>query len=318
MANGNGKRRNRRRNRRRNGNNQTGPSSAPRVTLRRTFRYIQNVKLGNTRGTGNDLYAYWSDYVSPQPFLAAGFKEAQNTFEFYKINRFRVKAQVGYNGYNATYNTINLDAVAAIQAWTAADFSVGDSPGEGLFSYNNARVHTLSLNALKTICNTTCRLNIQNDTPKPIFGSNSWLDTATDVSNGPIWSGCQILLRMPGITSTNWMPSVQLIFEVDVEFKQPAWQNRPTTFETDIIGSSLVVIPDSSDPDTTREYKVVSYTINDSGNNVRLERADGQPGSLDYTQAEFWAVYTDCSSGHYFGNRKAIYTGPIPRKPLGV
>jgi hypothetical protein len=303
---------------RRGQSNQTGPSRTPSTTLRRTFRYTKNIKLNNTTGSGLDQYAYYSKYLYPDPAQALGFKDAQQTFEFFKINRMRVKAQPSYNSYNQTYNTINLDSVAAMQVWTAADFSTNENiSGVSIMSYNNARCHTLSLNGLKTVVNTKTVLNQQNLVPRTILPANSWLDTSNDISSSNVYSGAQIFIRMPGMDATNYLPSVQLIFEIDVEFKQPAYQNRPTLFESDFVGSLLSVIPSSSTPEVTREYKVVSYTLNDSGNNVRLERTDGQPGSLDYTQEEFWEVTFYRTSGQYFGNRAADYTGPVPRKPLG-
>lgn len=313
MANG---KRNRNRSKR-NGNTSTGPSRTPVTTLRRTFRYFDTVKLNNTAGAGTDRYAYYSSYLTPQPQNALGFKDAQQTFEFWKIRRFRVRVQPGYNAYNQSYNTINLDALAAMQIWTAADFSFNESvSGVSVCSYNNAKVHTLSLNGIKTIVNTECRINQKGTFPFSILPGSTCLDTSTDTGNSNVWSGAQLFMRMQGNDSSNYLPSVQLIYEVDVEFKQPAYQNRPDTFEVQIVGSKLVTIPDGSNPESTREYVVTGYTLNDTGNVMRLERADGQPGSLDYTQEEFWEVYFYQKSGKYFNDRPITYDGPVPRKPL--
>lgn len=297
--------------------NQTGPSRAPTTTLKRTFRYVQTVELNNTTGSGLNQYAYYSKYLFPNPSLSTGFKDTQQTFEFFKINRMRVKAQPAYNSYNQTYNTINLDAVAAMQIWTAADFSTNEVvSGESIMSYNNARVHTLSLNSMKTVINTKTKINQQNLVPKTILPTNTWLDTSQDISTSNVYSGAQIFIRMPGMNATNYLPQIQLVFEVDVEFKQPAYQNRPSTFETNFIGSTLKVVPDASTPQIFREYTVETYTLNDSGNDIRLVRSDGQPGSLNYSQKEFFDVYFYRKSGSYFNNRVADYTGPIPRKPI--
>jgi len=315
--NGNRKRNNGRRNGR-NGGNATGPSRAPQTTLKRTFRYFQNIQLNNSTGNGIDQYAYHSTYIYPQPSKALGFKDCQQTFEFWKMNRIRVKAQPSYNAYNQTYNTINLDACAAMQIWTASDWSTNENiSGVSICSYNNARVHTLSLNAMKTVVNSAVRINQNSQSPRTILPRMTWLDTSADMNSNNVYSGAQLFAKMPGVSATNYLPVVQLVIEVDCEFKQPAYQNRPSTFETDIVSSILEVIPDASTPEVTREYKIVSYTINDTGNNVRLERVDGQAGSLDYTQEEFWEVYYYQTSGKYFGGRTANYTGPIPRKPAG-
>jgi len=245
-----------------------------------------------------------------------GFRDAQATFEFWRLKKLRVKAICGYNDYNQSYNTINLAANAALQIWTAADFSANETvSGVSIMSYNNAKCNTVSFNNFTKILDTQCRLNNANTTPDVILPASTWLDSSVDMS-GLKYSGFQLFAMMPGVSSTNYMPRFQLVFEYEIEFKQPGFQNRPTAFEQDFVGSKLVCIPDANVPDT-REYEVVSYTINANGNNVRLERADGQAGSLDYTQYEFFDVYVSGKSGKYFGNRTAIYTGPIPRKPVG-
>lgn len=205
-----------------------------------------------------------------------------------------------------------------MQVWTAADWSFNETiSGVSITSYNNAKCHTLSLNGIKTVANTTCRINQENTTPRTILPGSTWLDTSQDLdAQSNNYSGVQLFAKMPGLSATNYLPQVQMILEYDVEFKQPAYQNRPSTFESDFIGSKLVVIPDGSQPEDLRTYLVVSYTLNDSGNNIRLEREDGLPGSLDYTQEEFWDVYVERNSGQYFSGRAADYTGPIPRKPF--
>jgi len=168
---------------------------------------------------------------------------------------------------------------------------------------------------MKTIVNTAVRINQNTQVPKTILPKSTWLDTSQDMSTSSLYSGAQLFAKMPGVSATNYLPQVQLVIEIDCEFKQPAFQNRPNSFESDFVGSSLVVIPDASEPEVTREYEVVSYTLDGAGNNVRLERSDGLPGSLDYDQEGFWEVYYYNTSGSYFGNRRAIYTGPIPRRP---
>jgi hypothetical protein len=204
-----------------------------------------------------------------------------------------------------------------MQIWTASDPSANENiSGVSIQSYNNAKVHTLSLNGIKTIVNTQVRINQDSTIPRTILPPNAWLDTSQDMSSA-FYSGAQVFMRMNGVNATNYLPVIQLVLEYDCEFKLPAFQNRPNTFETSVVGSKLVVIPDGSQPEATREYVVVSYTLDGAGNNMRLERADGQPGSLDYTQEEFWEVYYSRNSGKYFSGREADYTGPIPRKPLG-
>jgi hypothetical protein len=251
-------------------------------------------------------------------FTWCGLKDTQQTFEFWRLNRFRIRVQPGYNNYNQTYNTVNLDALAAMQIWTAADWSFNESvSGVSICSYNNAKVHTLSLNGIKTVANTTCRINQESMTPKTILPATTWLDTSQDLnSQSNDYSGVQFFAKMDGVTATNYLPRIQIIFEYDVEFKQPAYQNRPNTFESAIVGSTLVVIPDGNAPEVTRTYECVSFKIDDSGFDYRFEREDGQPGSLNFNSTEMYNVYVYRNSGSYFGGRDADYNGPIPRKPI--
>jgi hypothetical protein len=306
--------------RRRNGNGNgwpNSPSKTPRVVLNRKFRYVQDITLNNSSGSGSSGFTYFSKYFTPQPENATGFRDAQRTFEFWRIKKFRCKALPSYNSYNQSYNTINLDALASMQIWTASDFSTNETvSGVSIMSYNNAKVNTLQLNKFTGLVDTQCRINDETNTPHTILPRSTWLDTSTDLSSVN-YSGFQLFARMPTVIATNYLPKVQLIFEVEVEFKQPAYQNRPNGFELDFVGSKLLVVPDGSLPDEQREYEVVSYTLNGTGNNVRLERTDGVAGSLDYTQEEFWEVYYYNTSGKYFGDRPANYSGPIPRKPEG-
>jgi len=313
-GNGNGKRRFKRR----NGNVSTGPSRSPQTTLRRTFRHFTNIELNNSTGNTLQQYAYYSKYFQPTPGSCTGFKDAQQTFEFWRLNKFRIRVQPGYNAYNQTYNTINLDALAAMQIWTAADWSFNESvSGVSIMSYNNAKVHTLSLNGIKTVANTTCRINQESMTPKTILPSSTWLDTSKDLdSQSNDYSGVQFFAKMDGVSATNYLPRIQVIFEYDVEFKQPAYQNRPNTFESDIIGAELSVIPDGTLPDERRVYVCTRFTINDAGNDYRFVRQDGQPGSLNFDAKEMYDVFVYRTSGQYFNNRTADYTGPIPRKPI--
>lgn len=293
---------------------------APRTTLKRTFRHFQTIQLNNSTGTGVNQYAYFSDYLGPKPSEAFGFKDAQQTFEFWRLNKFRIRVQPGYNDYNQSYNTINLDALAAMQIWTAADWSFNETvSGVSIMSYNNAKCHTLSLNGIKTVANTSCRINQQNQTPKTILPARTWLDTSQDLdAQSNNYSGVQFFARMDGMNSTNYIPKLQVIFEYDIEFKQPAYQNRPSAFESDIVGSKLITIPDGSAPESTREYEVDYYAINDSGNTYHLVRSDGEPGTLTYSAEEFWNVYVNRTSGKYFSDRAADYIGPEPRKPIGI
>jgi hypothetical protein len=303
-----------RRNTRRRRPNGSGPSQTPSVALTRKFRYIVNMQLNNTTGTGLDQYAYVSKYMFPEPEKVTGFKDCQQTFEFWRMKRLRVKAICGYNSYNQTYNTINLDAVAAMQIWTVSDWSTNESvSGVSIMSYNNAKVNTLSFNGFTKLVDTAVRINDETVTPSTILPASTWLDTAKDMSSSR-YSGFQLFARMPGVSATNYLPEIQLVVECECQFKQPAYQNRPNTFESNF-GSQLVCQTDSSDPTVLTSYTVDSYTMKDGDNIIRLVKSDGTPGSLDYTQHQFFTLYVTNKSGPYFGNRPCVYTGPVPRKP---
>lgn len=308
------RRRTRRRSRRQNTN---GPSRTPSRTLTRTFRYTENFQLNNSTGSGLNQYCYFSRMCKFEPSKALGFKEAQQTFELWRMVRARAMVQPSYNSYNQTYNTVNLDTAMAMQVWTAADWGLNETvSGISIMSYQNARCHTLSLNALKKVVDTKTRLNMTGEQPIAIMPANAWLDTSTDQGTNR-YNGFQLFARMPGLTATNYLPELQVVFEVDVQFKQPAYQNRPSSFESGIIDSLLTVNPDAADPTDLRTYKLVKFEIIPNDYNYRFERADGLPGSLEYNAREMWEVYINGNSGSYFGGRTATYTGPPPRKPLG-
>lgn len=318
MANGNNNNRRRRRRRNNNNNNGNGPSRTPVRTLNRTFRYRTQFTLNNTTGSGDNQYCYYSKYLKMNPDNAYGFREAQQTFELWRLRRFRVKALVGYNGYNSTYGTVNLDTIGGCVIWTAADLSPNETiSGESLMSYQNARCNTLSFNNLTTIVNSQARLCTQQS-PNTILPNSTWLDTSGDISSmSDNYSGFQIFATFPGISSTNWLPKVQLIIEMDCEFKQPGFQNRPSSFELDIIGAKLETIPDGTTPEVTREYAVTRVTLTDSGYEYHLDRTDGVAGSLTYDGTAMYNVFVERNSGTYFSGRAASWTGTTPRRPVG-
>jgi hypothetical protein len=293
-----------------------GASKTPTVSLCRKFRHSQPLELNNSTGSGLNQKSYYTKYISPQPKNAQGFREAQQTFEFWRMKNFSAKAIISYNDYNQTYNTINLDALASMQIWTAADLSANETiSGESILSYNNAKVNTLSLNNFTQLVNMRPQVNDETATPLTILPRSTWLDTSSDQTTAQ-YSGFQLYAVMPGLNATNYRPRFTIIYEYEIEFKQPAYQNRPSAFEMDIVGALLEVIPNGSLPEEFREYKCVSYTIDSSGNDYRFERTDGQAGSLNYDQAEFFTLFTTQRSGGYFGDREVRYTGPIPRKPV--
>jgi len=226
------------------------------------------------------------------------------------MRRARVYIQSGYNNYNQTYNTVNLDSVLSSTVWTAADYGNNENvSGVDMFSYQNARFHSLSMNSYKKIVDTRTRLNLQNDQPIGILPASTWLDTSLISGSDLQYSGFQIFTRMPGISATNYLPKYQLIVELDIQFKQPAWQNMPSSFLLRIIGSTL----DCDLPDgTTRMYKCEGLRLTEQGQTIRFARVDGQAGTLTYSLSDFHEVYATGHNVGYFNDLPARYTGPIP------
>jgi len=270
-----------------------------------------NFELNNTTGNGVDQYAYYSKYLKFNPELALGFRDAKKTFELWRAKKARVFIQPGYNSYNQTYNTVNLDASLATTVWVASDYGINETiSGIDLLSYQNAKFHSLSINNYKKIVDTTLRLNQTTGAPIMVLPGSTWLDTSLDMNN-VAYSGFQIFTMMPGMSATNYLPKYQMIVEIDCEFKQPAWQNITSQFQEDAFGATLLC--DINDNEQ-RLYKLTKVTREENDASIRFERDDGQPGSLTYTVQNFYQVFSTGYNVGYFGDRKIVYTGPVPPK----
>lgn len=270
---------------------------------------MENFELNNTTGSGINQYSYYSKYIKFNPERAIGFQDAKRTFELWKMKKARVWIQPGYNSYNQTYNTINLDSALASTVWCASDYGNNENiSGADLMSYQNARFHSLSLNGYKKIVDTTVRLNQTAGSPLMILPGSTWLDTSLKMDNVE-YSGFQLFTMMQGMDATNYLPKYQMIVEIECEFKQPAWQNISTAFESEAFGSTLVC--DINDTET-RTFVLTDYIRDSTGATIRFERQDGQSGSLTYSVQDFFQVYSTGFNVGYFSDRKAIYTGPIP------
>jgi len=302
-GNGNGKSR---------GQQGTGPSGPPSRTLTRTFRYMKRFSLNNTTGSGDDQYAYYSKYIKFNPEEAFGFRDAKRTFELWRARKARVYIQPGYNSYNQSYNTINFESALASTVWVASDYGINETvSGVDLMSYHNAKFHSLSINNYKKIVDTPLRINRVGVSAIPVFSGSTWLDTSLDMSNFE-YSGFQLFTMMQGVSATNYLPKYQMIIEVDCEFKQPAWQNLPTSFEAEAFNATLLCQVNDTEE---RLFKLTRVT-RESGtpDTIRFERVDGEPGSLTYDIPTFYQVYATGFNIGYFGDRKVSYTGPIPPK----
>jgi hypothetical protein len=295
-----------------------GPSTTPQQTLKRRFRKIEYFSLNNTTGNGEQQYAYYSKYKLFDPTTIYGFKDAARTFELWRLNRAKVYIQMGYNSYNQSYNTVNFDAALSSCVWTAADYGNNENvSGVDVQSYDNARFHSLSLNKFLPIVNTKCRLNNENLTVRSVLPASTWLDTATscaengmDASNQQ-YNGYHLFVQMPGLSATNYLPRYQLVTEYEVEFKQPAWQNITSSFESTIMSATL----DCEVTDTERRvFKMNRLTRDSGGLEYHLDRVDGQPGSLTFSGEDMFEVFKTGKNVGYFSDRPCIWTGPTPLK----
>jgi len=292
-----------------------GASTSPQHTLKRRFRTIETFKLNNSTGSGDNQYAFYSTYKRFNPLDAVGFRDAARTFELFKVVRAKVWIQMGYNPYNSTYSTVSLDAALATTVWTAADFGNNESvSGTDIMCYDNARFHSISLNKFHQLINSGVRINNDNITAKSILPNSTWLDTATfnNDAGGTTLSGYHLFARMPGVTGTNWMPQYQLITEYTVEFKQPAWQNMASTFETEIMSATLDCQIDAQG--TRRMYVMNRLTREATGLEYHFVREDGLPGSLTYEAEDMFEMYKTGHNVGYFSDADVIYTGPAPLK----
>jgi hypothetical protein len=272
---------------------------------------MSRFSLNNTTGNGDDQYAYYSKFVKFNPEEAFGFQDAKRTFELWRAKRARVYIQPGYNSYNQTYNTVNLDSALASTVWVASDFGINETvSGVDLMSYQNARFHSLSLNSYKKIVDTQLRLNQTTGAPIAVWPNSTWLDTSLPMNNVE-YSGFQLFTMMQGMSATNYLPKYQMIIEIDVEFKQPAWQNISSSFELTAFQATLLC--DVNDTEQ-RLYNLVKVERTNADATIRFERADGEPGSLTYDVADFYEAYKTGKNVGYFGNRAIKYTGPIPPK----
>jgi len=304
----------------RNGNRSAGgPTPAPKRCLTKKLQYTESINLDNAT---ND-YAYYSRFIKPDITKAIGSLAQFDAYELWRLKRIRVSIQAAAQIINSTSSASPLNTVANTVVWTAADFGNNETvSGTTIMQYQNAKRNTLSLNKWTPIVNTASRVNAKLQGAHSysfIMPSSVWVNTTEYNSN--FYSGYQLFIQsfgaqtlQPGST-----PAYTLQTELEVEFMQPAFQNTASSFTSRIFDVKLSVIPDSGLPDTYRDYifERVIVEPNDSGDReykVLLKRADGQPGNLTYTSGELLQVYEQGKSGQYFGNRRAIYSGPVPEQ----
>merc|ERR1712007_250482 len=127
-----------------------------------------------------------------------------------------------------------LRTISATTVWTAPDYTNDElTLGNNIKSYQNARFHTPALNDMKKIVDTDVRLNsVQGGVLPP----STWLPTQASNSAGgwdPTqinYSGFQLWAENPSLfnVSPSFQGSLSLVFEIDIEFKQPGFVTPAT------------------------------------------------------------------------------------------
>lgn len=304
----------------RNGNRSAGgPTPGPKRCLTKKLQYTESIYLDNS----TNEYAYYSRFIKPDITKCIGSLAQFDAYELWRLKKIRVSIQAAAQIINSTSSASPLNTVANTVVWTAADFGNNETvSGTTIMQYQNAKRNTLSLNKWTPIVNTPSRINAKLQGSHDysfIMPAATWCNTTE--YNSSFYSGYQLFIQsfgaqtlQPGST-----PAYTIQTELEVEFMQPAFQNTASSFTSRIFDVKLSVIPDGSQPDAFREYVFERVIVepNDLGEReykVLLKRADGQPGNITYTSGELLQVYEQGKSGQYFGNRKAIYDGPVPEQ----
>lgn len=307
-------RRNNRKRSRRNSlpiGNGTGPTRTPATTLTKRFQYLETIALDNATST----YAYRGEFMRPDITKAIGSDKQFGAYELWRLKRIKVSIQLAGTQENDQSQRL-LNAVANTTIWTAADLgSNEDAIGAAIMQYQNVKRNTLDLNKWTRIVNTAANINTSlvidgggTSTYSFVLPRSTWINTTE--FNSKMYSGYQLFIQnfaALGLTPTKQL-AFQLSTELYVEFKQPAWQNVPSTFERNFLTHGLRVMLASGDTNFTtlspKETKlsseglIVTFTHN----------------GIDYpfTPAELKHVINTNTGGARFQNRVAEYDGMVP------
>jgi len=222
---------------RRNGNGRiavrTSPKAAaarPTRVFSRTLRQTQVLTFSSTSG---GVYATLNATVKADPRNFVDWELAASPFEMFRVKRLRafvLPASVP----SASFQT-QLANIASTTIWTAPDYTSDEiSVGSNIKSYQNARFHSMSLNGLKKLVDTDVRLNsVQGG----VLPTSTWLPCQASTNAGgwnPTqinYTGFQLYAENPAIynVTPSLQASLSLVYEVDVEFKQPGFTTPPTS-----------------------------------------------------------------------------------------
>jgi hypothetical protein len=287
--------------------------------LTKKFQYTESIALDNSTSD----YGYYSRSIKPDITKAIGSLAQFDAYELWRLKAIKVSIQAAATAANASSTASPLNTVANTVVWTAADFGMNENiSGTTIMQYQNAKRNTLNLNKWTNIVNTGSRINAKlsgNTDYSFILDPTTWVNT-TEYSSS-FYSGYQLFIQSFGAQNLQptITPSYTIQTELVVEFMQPAFQNTASGFTSRIFDASLSVIPDATDPDVYRKYIFERVLVEPDANGNReytvlFKRADGIAGNLAYKSAELLDVYNRGKSGAYFGDRRAVYEGPVPEE----
>lgn len=232
----------------------TSPKAAAGRPLRvfsRTLRQTQVLAFTNT----STVYATLNAVVRADPRSFVDWDLAASPFEMFRVKRLRAFVLPASNP-SASFQT-QLANISSTTIWTAPDYTNDEiTLGNNIKSYQNARFHSMSLNGFKKIVDTDVRLNsIQGG----VLPTSTWLPCqASNASGGwdPTqinYSGFQLWAENPAIfnVSPSLQASLSLVYEIDIEFKQPGFVTPATS--TTLPGRLLI---DTNNEDDENEPNV--------------------------------------------------------------
>jgi len=200
----------------------------PTRVFTRTLRQTQVLPFTNT----STDYATLNAVVKADPRSFVDWSLAAAPFEMFRVKR--LKAFMLPSSLPTSSLDTLLRTISATTVWTAPDYTNDElTLGNNIKSYQNARFHTPALNDLKKIVDTDVRLNsVQGGVLPP----STWLPTQASNSAGgwdPTqinYSGFQLWAENPSLfnVSPSFQGSLSLVFEIDIEFKQPGFVTPAT------------------------------------------------------------------------------------------
>jgi len=203
------------------------PATRPSLTFTRTLRQTQRVLFSNVAGIEANLQAV----IKADPRSFVDWITAAAPFEMFRVKRLRVH-MLPTTATPASIEIL-LRTIASTVVWTAPDYTNDETAlGINIKSYQNARFHSVSLNGFKKIADTDVRLNsVQGG----VLPASTWLPcSAANAAGGwnpdeLMYTGLQLYAENNALlnVSPDLQGGLTLVYEIDVEFKQPGFSRPP-------------------------------------------------------------------------------------------